>query len=159
MDCEINLIAIATALPARRDLLESCVADPSLGKDQANVICGGLIAGQMGSNRPDLLIAGEQKKCRCPAVALDPSHEISRLGVRQLPPAVRWDRSARMLVRIDQRTQLPRALDDGMQIKLQFARKCEIGTLTGCGHYAIEWSDPAHAIGRHSFNEDTTAIL
>jgi hypothetical protein len=70
-----------------------------------------------------LLIAGEQEKCRRPAIALDSSDEIAGLGMREFTPAMGRHGSARVDVGIDQRTKCPGALDNRMQIQLKLARK------------------------------------
>ena len=101
----IKLPVIGAAKPRWRNLFEGGIADPGLGKDEANIICGRLIAGQMSGNRTNLLIAGEQEECRRAAVTLNSSNEIARLGVREFPPAMRRHGSAGMDVWIDQRTK------------------------------------------------------
>src|SRR5262245_64025592 len=92
----------------------------------------------MGCNGPDLLIAGEQQKRRRAAIALDASREEVRFGMPKLTPTMRWHRSARMLIGIDQGAERARALDDGIEIELQLACEGEIRALAGRRDDAVE---------------------
>src|SRR6476469_5044957 len=100
-----------------------------------------MIAREMCRNRADLLIAGKQEESRRAAVALDARHEVVRLGMDELAPAMRWNRTAIVDIRVDERPKRARAFDDRVKIELQFAGKGKVGPLPGRNDDAIERTD------------------
>jgi len=106
-----------------------------------------VIAGEMGCDRADLLIAGEEQEGRRAAIALDADRKIIRLGMRQLPVAVRRRRAAGMQVRIDHGPKRARAFQPRVQIQPKLARHRQVGTLAGADNDAVDRSKHAARLG------------
>ena len=108
---------------------------------------GLLVAGEVGGDRADLLVAGGQKEGRRTAVALHANQEQARLGLGELGGAVRAHGPARVLVGVDQRRQRPRALQRRVEVEAQLGQEGEIGPQPGRHHQLVGLDRQALTLG------------
>ncbi|MGH8430271.1 MAG: hypothetical protein ACREUF_07700, partial [Solimonas sp.] len=146
------------AQAAGRHILQRRIADAGLGQNEAHIIGGRFIAGEMGGDRAHLLIARQQQEGGCAAIALDAGDEELRLGMLKLAPAMRRHRSAGMEIGIDQGTERAAAFDDWIEIELDFAREGEIRALAGRRDDAIERTNGALTLRRQAVDQDAIAV-
>src|SRR4029079_6834375 len=112
----------------------------------------------MRRDRAHLFIARHQQEGWCAAIALDAGDEEIGLGMGELAPAMRRHRSAGMDIGIDQRAERAAALDDWIEIELNFARESEIRALAGRRDDTVERTDGADALRCQAIHQDAIAV-
>ncbi len=112
-------------------------AHTGLGQRQPDVAGRLPVAGQRGDDRPGLLVAGGEQEGRRAAVRLGADRVVPGLGVAELVHAVRRDRAAGVLVRVDQRGQCAGRAEDRVEVEPQLRHDLVVRPEAGRVHHDI----------------------
>ena len=113
-------------------------ANAGLRKHQLDLARGLMIAGDLGDDGANLLVAGHHQEGRRAAIGLRADDHEAGFGLRELGNAMRRNGAAGMEVGIDQRRQLRRRLDGRVELDAKLAQEREIGPEAGRHHDAID---------------------
>ena len=96
-----------------------------------------MVPGQVRGDAAYLLIPGQRQERRGAPVGLHPRQEEPVLGVGELGRTVRIDGSARVLVGVDERGQLHRRLEGGVQTQTHLGQQGQVGAEPGQRHHLV----------------------
>jgi CarD family transcriptional regulator len=137
---------------------ERPAADARLRQYQLDAGGGFSIAGNLGDDRADLLVAGNSQESRCAAVSLHAGDVEARLWMGELTGAMRADGTATMLVRVDQRGERRRTIERGIEAEAELGEHSEVGPETR-RHDELVGDQVTRARGRAAGNSQSSVGL
>ena len=106
-------------------------ADAGLREGQLDAAGGLVVSGQRGGDGADLLVAGHGQEGGGAAVALHADEVDAVLVVAEHVGAVRVDGAAGVDVGVDERRQLDRRLEPGVEVEAQLGSDAMVGAEAG----------------------------